>query len=125
MLHLSSTNTQLAYFSQLVTWDRIEWARSLSTLPIVLKGIATDCWSMMLCWLLNTKLMELLSQIMVEDNWTVYLINARRMRTRVTVLTLCVCLCGVCWRHKTVIQHGEHENKLFAKFTTFSTHVFL
>ena len=52
-------------------------------------------------------------------------INARRMRTRVTVLTLCVCLSGVFWRHKTVIQHGEHENKLFANLTTFSTHGFL
>ena len=29
------------YFSQPITWDRIEWVRSLSTLPIVLKGILT------------------------------------------------------------------------------------
>ena len=29
------------YFSQPITWDRIEWVRSLSTLPIVLKGIIT------------------------------------------------------------------------------------
>jgi (S)-2-hydroxy-acid oxidase len=29
------------YFSQPITWDRIEWVRSLSTLPIVLKGIMT------------------------------------------------------------------------------------
>ena len=29
------------YISQPITWDRIEWVRSLSTLPIVLKGILT------------------------------------------------------------------------------------
>ena len=55
----------------------------------------------------------------------IVIFNAQRMRTRVTVLTLCVCLSGVCWCHKTVIQHGEHKNKLFAKFTTFSIHGFL
>ena len=56
----------------------------------------------------------------------VFLINTRHMHMRVTVLTVCVCLssvAGTC--HKTVIQHGEHENKLFAKFTTFSSHGFL
>ena len=54
-----------------------------------------------------------------------YIINARRMRTRVTVLSLCVCVLPVCWLHIKSIQHVQHGNRLFARFIRFSTHRFV
>ena len=43
------------------------------------------------------------------------IINARRMRTMVTVLSVCV-LAPVCWLHIKSIQHIQRSNRLFARF---------
>ena len=57
------------------------------------------------------------------------MINARRMRTRVKVLSLSVCR-SVCvlpnyWLHKRFIQLTEHTNRFHANIRRFSTKGFL
>jgi ankyrin repeat protein len=50
-----------------------------------------------------------------------YLINARRMRTRVTVVSLSVCLLPLYCLHKTFIQQNERTSQFCAELQRFST----
>ena len=58
-----------------------------------------------------------------------FIFNARRMRTRVTVLTLCVfvcvCLFQVCCLQMEVIQQSGPISLFFVSFSRFSTHGFV
>ena len=63
---IPKTSTNVNYLhatclSHPITWDRIEWVRSLSSLPIVLKGILTAEDALQLAAVEHTRLMELLA----------------------------------------------------------------
>ena len=53
------------------------------------------------------------------------IINARRMRTRVTVLCLSVCVLPIYWLHQRFIQLTEHTNQFRTNIQRFSTKGFL